>query len=253
MRTVFVSPAIVLRTWPFGESDLIVSLLTEDHGKLRGIAKGAKRSRKRFANCLEPFSLVTLRFQERLHGGLALIVGCELQSAHRRLASSLEKIAYASYFVEITEGLIGEREPNRAVFDHLRETLLRLDHGDGPAVLAIAFELRLLQLAGYQPMFDSCRRCGVDRLRSLAPAWHFSPRDGGILCGGCARFRKELFPLTSDAVELLSAMQKDPTVAGGSSAPPFTREIRSALLRFVRFQLGKDIKSAAFLDRFAAL
>ena len=62
MPAPLTTPAIVLRSWSFGESDKIVSFLTESHGKLTGIAKGAKRSRKRFANSLEPFSLVNLRF-----------------------------------------------------------------------------------------------------------------------------------------------------------------------------------------------
>ena len=74
MLLCHVTPAIVLRTWPFGESDKIVSFLTESHGKLTGIAKGAKRSRKRFVNSLEPFSLVNLRFQDRAHSNLAFIV-----------------------------------------------------------------------------------------------------------------------------------------------------------------------------------
>jgi len=67
MRLSHVTPAIVLRTRPFGESDKIVSLLTENFGKMTGIAKGALRSRRRFVNSLEPFSLVNLRFQERVH------------------------------------------------------------------------------------------------------------------------------------------------------------------------------------------
>ncbi|MGH7827224.1 MAG: DNA repair protein RecO [Candidatus Binatia bacterium] len=254
MRITHLSPAIVLRTWPFGESDRIVSLLTENHGKITGIAKGAKRSRKRFANSFEPFSFVVLRFQDRPHSSLAFILTCELQSGYKRLVASLEKIAYASYFVEITEGLIGEREENRAVFNHLRDGLLCLEEKETSLLFVTAFELRLLQLTGYQPVFDSCRGCGVDRLRLAATAWHFSPRDGGVLCAVCARLRKELFSLTTQALSLLTAIQSDPTpeVAGGPSASSVVREIRSVVTHFVRFQMGKEIKSASFLDQFAS-
>lgn len=255
MRISHVTPAIVLRTWPFGESDRIVSMLTEDHGKITGIAKGAKRSRKRFANSLEPFSIVMLRFQDRPHSGLAFILACELQSSYKRLVASLEKIAYASYFVEITEGLIGEREENRLVFDHLKEGLIYLEEGETSLLFLTAFELKLLQLAGYQPVFDSCRRCGVDRLRSATSAWHFSPRDGGVLCASCARLRKEIFPLSPRALELLSGIQSQRTtqVPNLCCAPSVLKEIRSVLLRFVQLQLNKEIRSACFLDEFASL
>src|SRR4030095_10335839 len=90
-----VTPAIVLRTWPFGESDKIVSFLTENHGKLTGIAKGAKRSRKRFVNSLEPFSLVNLRFQDRAHSNLVFIIAADLTIGFKHLLTSLEKISFA--------------------------------------------------------------------------------------------------------------------------------------------------------------
>src|ERR1043166_4648954 len=103
MSLRYATPAIVLRARPYGESDKIVSFLTESHGKLTGIAKGAKRSRKRFANSLEPFSLVELRFQDRPHGSLVFILASDLLFGFKNLASSLEKIAFASYLVEITD------------------------------------------------------------------------------------------------------------------------------------------------------
>jgi DNA repair protein RecO (recombination protein O) len=252
MRISHVTSAIVLRTWPFGESDRIVSFLTENYGKMTGIAKGAKRSRKRFANSLEPFSFVLLRFQDRPHSGLAFIVGCDLQSAYTRLATSLEKIAYASYLVEITEGLIGDREENRTVFHHLREGLLYLEERETSLSFLAGFELRLLQLAGYQPVFDSCGRCGIDRIRLRSSAWHFSPRDGGVLCPSCARLRKGIFYLTPQALELLTAIQNERAIPlDGCCAPSVLKEIRSVLSRFMQLQLSKEIKSASFLQEFA--
>src|ERR671923_3096688 len=97
MRANHVTPAIVLRSRPFGESDKIVSFLSENYGKLTGIAKGAMRSRKRFVNSLEPFSLVNLRFQDRPHSNLAFILASDLSLGFKHLATSLEKISYASY------------------------------------------------------------------------------------------------------------------------------------------------------------
>src|SRR5437762_3399433 len=123
-----VTPAIVLRARSFGESDKIVSFLTENHGKITGIAKGAKRSRRRFVNSLEPFSLVELRFQDRPHGSLVFVLASDLLCGFRNLVSSLEKIVYASYMVEITDGLIGERDENPLVFQHLKSGLHFLEN-----------------------------------------------------------------------------------------------------------------------------
>src|ERR1044071_8534792 len=92
MRVSHTTEAIVLRALPYGESDKIVSFLTETHGKISGIAKGAKRSRKRFANSLEPFSLVELRFQERQHGSMVFLLSAELRSVFKNLTSDLESI-----------------------------------------------------------------------------------------------------------------------------------------------------------------
>ena len=104
MRSPCVTPAIVLRSWPFGESDKIVSFLTERYGKVTGIAKGAKRSRRRFVNTLELFSLVNLRFQDRPHSALAFVYACDPIRHFKELTTSLEKIAYASYFVRSRMG-----------------------------------------------------------------------------------------------------------------------------------------------------
>ena len=132
MGLILATPAVVLRSWPFGESDKIVSLFTETHGKVRGIAKGAKRSRKRFANSLEPFSVVNLRFQDRPHGGLVFLLSADLLFSFKKLDSSLEKITLASYLVEIIDGLIEERDENPLLFQHLKNGLLFLDR-DGAA------------------------------------------------------------------------------------------------------------------------
>jgi DNA repair protein RecO (recombination protein O) len=255
MPLCHVTRAIVLRTWPFGESDKIVSFLTENHGKLTGIAKGAKRSRKRFVNSLEPFSLVNLRFQDRVHSNLAFILASDLSVGFKHLSTSLEKISFASYLVEITDGLIGEREENRLVFRHLRDGLIHLEKHAMSLSFLIFFELKLLQLAGYQPLLDSCRRCGRERRDPSATSWHFSARDGGILCEPCSRSRKEIFPLSAATLEILMKLQEEKSVIEFAISPPtaMLKEIRSAVLRFIEFHIEHEIKSAAFIHKFCAI
>jgi DNA repair protein RecO (recombination protein O) len=248
MLLCHVTPAIVLRTWHFGESDKIVSLLTESHGKLTGIAKGAKRSRKRFVNSLEPFSLVNLRFQDRTHSNLVFILAADLAFGFKDLLSSLEKISFASYLVEITDGLIGEREENYLVFRHLRDGLAQLERSISLTFLT-SFELKLLKLTGYQPLLDSCRRCSKQRWDQCETRWHFSPRDGGILCESCSRLRKEAFSLSTATLEILTHLQKEKAVPASDVSTPtkVLKEIRSVIVRFIEFHMEREVKSATFL------
>jgi DNA repair protein RecO (recombination protein O) len=255
MRAHLVSPAIVLRSRPFGESDKIVSFLTKRHGKLTGIAKGALRSRRRFVNSLEPFALVNLQFYDRPHSPLAFILGAELQCAFRRISAGLDRIAYASYFAEITDGLIGEREENPTVFEHLKEGLAHLEENGASLGFLTYFELKLLRLAGYQPIFEHCKRCRKSRRTEGDSPWYFTAVDGGVLCETCAATRRETLPLSPLAVGVLSRLQRENSAPAVRLTLPgsVVREIRSVALRFVEYHMEREIRSASFLDQFSSL
>ena len=253
MRSPSTTPAIVLRSRSFGESDKIVSFLTQDYGKITGIAKGAKRSRKRFVNSLEPFSLVNLRFHDRPYSSLVFIQSCDWIRVFKQLTSNLEHIAYASYLVEITDELTREREENRAPFDHLQHGLIFIEeHGAFPLFLTV-FELGLLKLSGYEPMLERCRRCGERPFGSSAKngnGWRFSPADGGIICAGCFAYRRETLPLSLEALSAMAMIQKQDFVVQASLrlSPSALKETRSLLPRFIQFQIHKELKSIPFLE-----
>jgi len=255
MRPNQVTPAIVLRSRPFGESDKIVSFITENYGKLTGIAKGALRSRKRFVNSLEPFALVNLRFHDRPHSNLAFVLSADLQRAFRRLSVSLDRISYASYLVEITNGLIGEREENPAVFQHLREGLAYIEENGTSLRFLTFFELKLLRLVGYQPTFENCKRCRREHPSAAALHWHFSPSAGGILCGSCARAVDESLQLSPTALEVLVALQMENTAPTSrvSWLTSVIKEIRSARLRFIEYHVAREMKTVHFLYQFASI
>jgi DNA repair protein RecO (recombination protein O) len=255
MRPSQTTAAIVLRARPYGESDKIVSFLTEEFGKLSGIAKGALRSRRRFANSLEPFSLVRLHFQNRAHGNLAFIAGADLLYSLRRLPTSLERISYASYLVEITDGLISEREENSSVFQHLKYGLRHLEETGSSLRFLTHYELKLLHLAGYRPALDICKRCSQGRQNSQMLQWQFSPADGGVLCDACSRIRTKVLPLSHLAADTLSMLQVDyPDLDSQVLLPSSViREMRIVLQQFIQYQMDREIKSAAFLSHFATL
>ena len=272
MPAIRSSPAIVLRSWAYGESDKIVSFLTRDFGKIRGIAKGAKRSRKRFLNVLEPFTLVQLRFHQRSNSPLAFVHACDWVYVFREITRTLGKIAHASYLVEITDELTRDGDESLSLFTHLRDGLRFLEGNEASTEFLTAFELTLLRLAGYQPTLEHCQRCGATpaasegRNSGFAPAhprvgsrpasaygngrWGFSPRDGGVLCGSCCGLRKESVPLSAEALAIMAHFQRHGWVHG--ETPPFSRpalrETREVLPLFIQYQISKKLKSAAFLN-----
>src|SRR5574340_1253579 len=104
------SLAIILRSRAYGEADKIVTFLSADAGKLTGIAKGAKNSRRRFANCLDPLTQVQVHFRVRVGASLVFMESCDLIQPPLRLTDPV-KFAYASYLVELIDQLTGEAHP----------------------------------------------------------------------------------------------------------------------------------------------
>jgi DNA repair protein RecO (recombination protein O) len=177
------TPAIVIHARAFGESDKIVTFLTRDLGKLTGIAKGAKRSKRRFVNVLEPFTHVSLRIRQRASSDLAFISACELVEAFHTFARDLGKFAHASYLLELTDRMIRGREAGQETYELVRDALGLLERSEPQPGMLRAFELQLLGLTGYEPVLDRCRRCGVEIASGKTMYLH--PGRGGVLCAGC--------------------------------------------------------------------
>lgn len=176
---------MVLRGREYSESDKLVVFLTSQFGKIAGIAKGAKRSRRRFVNALEPFSHVRLRFHQSRTSDLAFILACDLVESFKNLLTDFARYAHAAYAVELVDRVTQGRESTAQTYRTLRELLDRVNRGSIGAGLLRAFEVDVLQQTGYLPRLDSCQRCGCD-LTIEASTW-FLPGAEGLRCGRCRR------------------------------------------------------------------
>src|SRR4030043_2225058 len=116
----FTTNAIVIRSHHYGESDKIVTFFTKDFGKIKGIAKGARRSKKRFQNALDLFSHLRLIFFDKEGMGLVRAEGCDIINSFPKIREDLKKIFYGNYFLELANEMAGEREGNQEVFELLR-------------------------------------------------------------------------------------------------------------------------------------
>jgi len=177
------SEAIILRHTPYGEADLVVSFFTPDYGVLKGFARSARRSRKRFGPALELFAQVVMHWTERRRGELLELSEAELVDIRGGLRTDLEALALAGYGVEVSEVLAVEGADHGAEYRLLKAYLDQL-HRHGPSREArLLLELRLLQLSGTIPHLLHCAECNaVFRGGEVA----FSASRGGSLCLACA-------------------------------------------------------------------
>lgn len=175
---IFTTEAIVLTTRDHGESDRLVTFHTADHGRLKGIAKGARRSKKRFVNTFEPCSLVELECRER--NSFFWIEACKLVEPYLPMRTDIERWANAALLSEVILEMVPEGESQPEVFLLHKETLGRLEKDKDPQNVVLLALLRFHFLMGYMPELDCCMICGCG-LKS-ARKWYWQAGSGRLVC-----------------------------------------------------------------------
>src|SRR2546427_6273375 len=174
---------MVLRSQPLGESDRIVTCLTRWAGKVRAVAKGARRSKRRFGSNLEPLSRVRLLYFEREGSDLARIDAADLLESFYRLQEDPERGAVLACMAEVADAFAREQQEDEPYFRLLHAVLRAVRDGMGLDHAARYFEIWTLRLHGVLPSLSSCARCGGE----LGPRGGvYDRREGGGLCRSCA-------------------------------------------------------------------
>ena len=152
--------AFVLSTSSYGDSDRIVSLFTLEHGRLKGFARGARNSRKRFGPALESFARIDLQLNHK--DGLSSLRSADVITIYSGIRGDLCAIAHGLYACELVDSLTPEGHPLPRLYRLLATYLEQLDSGhfnDGDRRM---FEINLLNILGYRPSLDGCSRCGAE-------------------------------------------------------------------------------------------
>jgi len=242
-RALHRTSSFVLRFIDYGESDRIVTFYTDRSGKLKGIAKGARKSKRRFLNAIEPFCHSTVLYSRRTKEGLALIENCDVINHYPAIREDLERTMVASCFIELIDQFTIEGRRVPGLFKLLGDFLGLIEGGNGIEETLRFFELRLLKVTGYEPALERCVKCGTPLDTIKFP--FFCPADGGIKCSDCERDRFDSLPVSAGTLKMLSMAIKMDTdrIHRLVLSKRAMRESGDILRLFIRHILGREPKS----------
>ena len=235
--------AVVLRTHKLGEADRIVTLLTRGHGRVRGVARGVRKTTSRIGARLEPFSHVDVQLYEGR--SLDTVTQVESIAAHGAdLSSDYPRWTAGTAMLETAERLTPEeREPATQQYVLLVSGLRALvarDHE--PGLILDSYLLRSLAIAGWSPSFEDCARCG-------APGPHraFSVVSGGMVCTNC-RPPGSASP-SAATVALMGALLSGDWPVADASEQRDRREANGLVAAFLQWHLERGLRSLPLVDR----
>jgi DNA repair protein RecO (recombination protein O) len=175
--------AIVIGRRPLGESDRLVEFYTRDFGKLRGVAKAARRPRSRFGSALELFTMGELVFFESGRSELCRIDHFDIARPFVGVREDLERLGRGAWTIETLARLSADRDPHPGLFRLLVRTLTALERSGRPAWIATCFAVRAVDLLGHRPRLDRCVACARPYPFSGAA---LDIEAGGLVCDRCA-------------------------------------------------------------------
>ncbi|MFQ5611790.1 MAG: DNA repair protein RecO [Anaerolineae bacterium] len=243
---LYRTEGLVLRRTDFGEADRLLTVFTPDLGKLRLIAKGARKTKSRKAGHIELFTHTALLVAKGRN--LDIISQAESLESFRPLREDLGRISYAYYVVELLDRFIEEGDENFPLFELALRTVARLsDEAAENLFLALRyFELHLLGLTGFQPQLHFCVACG----NPLQPVTnYFQVADGGVLCPKDGEARAHAEPLLVATLKVLRFLQTEawPRVKGLQLTPATGEKVEKTLQRYITYLLERKLKSTDFL------
>lgn len=171
-----------MRSVDYRDSDRIVTLLTEDYGKLSALARGARKSQRRFGGALQPYVLMNAHFRPG-RGELAHLERVSVDRSFHAILRNLEAIGAAGAALAVVRERVPDHEPEPAVFDTVVGLLTALNDGAPPEEALLSLQIRTLATLGFAPTLDRCVLCG----KTPAPgrSASFDAARGGIVCRAC--------------------------------------------------------------------
>ena len=252
---VLSSEAVVLRTWPVHEADLIVSFFTRDYGRVKGVAKSALKSRKRFGGALEPMTVARAWFAEKPRQELVRLDQLEIIRSPLSAPVDVARMAVLSFYAEVLDESLPEHDPQETVF-RLVASVLEQTHavqadaaesGTAQPWMALTyFSLWMTRLMGLLPDVGHCMVCGEGL--QAAEVWFGSYADG-LFCG--LHRNGSGNTLSADSWQLAQRMLRAPVAAFAGEAWPRRRgqDLRRFTVQALERHLEKKLRTVEALGR----
>lgn len=236
--TTYRDSGVVLRTYKLGESDRIVVLLTEEHGKVRAVAKGVRKTRSRLGSRLEPMSHVSvLLYRGR---DLDTVNQVEVMETASGLRGSLDKMTQGLAMCEAVDQVTPDREPVPHLYTMLVRALQTLADSGSPLVLA-GFFWKLLAAEGLSPELDVCVGCG-EETEIVA----FDMIEGGVQCRSC-RTGRAISPAALALLRMVLGGQLSAALAAPET--PATHEVTQLATSAVELHCERRLRSVGMFER----
>ena len=235
------SEALILRSFPLGEADKLVSFLSRSEGRLRGVASGARRLKSRFGSTLEPFSYVRMWFYERETRELVRINQCELIESFLDVQRDYAVSLALALVSEVTEAVLGEHEVAEPNF-RLLLVIARAIKGGAklPAALAY-FAFWTVRLGGWMPALDRCSRCGAALMDRSSMA------RSGLYCPNCTLPGQR--SISQDALQVARRMssEKLEQLVKAEITPAAMDELKDHMLNLIEQHIEKKLQTRKML------
>jgi DNA repair protein RecO (recombination protein O) len=239
------SEAIVLRTYPLRESDLLVTLFTRLEGKVKGVARAAKKSKRRFGGALEPLTYVKVLYDDRERQELARLDSCEVIESPMATRISYARAVALGHVAELLDELLPDRESSDAVF---RLSLAVLQELRGTAIWMplTYFELWMTRLMGFLPEFSECVICGRS-LNGNRAFWHALA--DGLMCSEDKRLASSELSPESRKIAAQMLQSRVSEFSGIDWPKAVCADLRKFLLQILERQIERKLVTAGMLEK----
>jgi DNA repair protein RecO (recombination protein O) len=238
--------AIVLRSVSYGESDRVVTLFGRATGRLSALARGARKSQRRFAGGLGLCAVGEASLRERPGAELMTLESFQITASHASLGADVARMAHAAYVAELVSKLCAPRQTETGVYDCLSSFLELLDAQGASAERLRVFELGLLGRLGFGPAIEGCAACGLVRGPEVEHRW--DPDRGGAVCPNCGKAGRPMRPVVRAALVRLSRTPLA-EAAGETLSSDVNRGCREALLEIIKHHISGPLHSLEFIAK----
>ncbi|MFC0188146.1 DNA repair protein RecO [Fictibacillus aquaticus] len=241
---IIKAEGIVIKTVPYGESNVIVTLFTREAGKIGVMARGAKKTKSRLSSVVQLFTYGMYVFQKG--SGLGTLNQGEVLESFRSIREDLIKTSYSAYISELLDKVAEGNKKNPYLFEHFYQSLRFIDEGTDPEIITLLFEMKMLMIGGVKPQVSQCVQCGTQEGDFV-----FSVREGGFLCSRCMHQDPYHLKLSAGAVKILYLFSNlDISRLGNVSVKKETKkELRAVMDAYMEEYLGVFLKSKKFLNQ----